>query len=744
MVSFGLHMQLVIVESPTKAKTITRFLGKGYKVMASFGHVRDLPKSKLGVDVEHGFEPTYAIPLKSKPKVTELKAAAKKADTILFATDEDREGEAISWHLAQILDVDPEKLKRLVFHEITESALKKAMEHPRSLDMRLVDAQQARRILDRLVGYELSPLLWRNVQRGLSAGRVQSVALRLIVERERAVKAFVPQEYWTIEGTFSKKGSEEIIEARLNSWEGKTLDKMALPGKADADKILEQLKKATWTVTSVTEKEKKASPPAPFTTSTLQQAANSRMGFTSRQTMTLAQQLYEGIKLGEEGQVGLITYMRTDSVNLADSFLEGTRDFLKKEYGDTYSLAEPRKYKTKSKGAQEAHEAIRPTDPTRTPEAIAEFLDPGQLKLYRLIWQRALAAQMPEARLLATSADISGGDAIFRATGQRVVFDGYLKLYPDQEKDKFLPVLAEKDHLDAKTIEGIQHFTEPPPRYSDATLVKQLEEDGIGRPSTYASTIGTIIERGYVERDERKRLIPTDVAFDVIDLLVKHFPDIVDLAFTARLELSLDKIAEGQMEWRPLLEAFYGPFHMNIAAKEKELAKEAVQEASGEVCEKCGKPMLVKRGRFGKFLACSSYPECKSTRPMKGEERPEPEPTDEKCEACGAMMVKKIGRFGPFLSCSRYPECKTIKSIEKSTGVTCPACEKGTIIEKRTKKGKTFFSCNRYPACEQAFWDRPTTEKCPNDGWPLLKKKTKIYCAKEDCGFSKPNEEVEE
>lgn len=733
-------MQLVIVESPTKAKTISRFLGKEFKVLASFGHVRDLPKSKLGVDVEHGFEPTYTIPVKSKPKVKELKDAAKKATTILFATDEDREGEAISWHLAQILDVDPEKLKRLTFHEITKPAIEHALEHPRDLDMRLVDAQQARRIVDRLVGYELSPFLWRQVQRGLSAGRVQSVALRLIVEREREIQAFKAEEYWTIEGTFAK-GADEF-EAKLNAWEGKTLDKMAIGNKEEADKHLAELKNATYAVASVTEKERKASPPPPFTTSTLQQAANSRLGFTSKQTMTLAQQLYEGVEMGEGGQHGLITYMRTDSVNLADTFLQATNEFLKSHKGDKYVLPEPRRHKTKSKGAQEAHEAIRPTDPSRTPEDVKPYLDARQFKLYQLIWQRALATQMPEAKLLATSVDIQGGKATFRATGQRVMFDGYLALYPDQDKDKFLPALKEKDAVDAKSIEGKQHFTEPPPRFSDASLVKQMEEDGIGRPSTYASTIGTIIDRGYVERDERKRLGPTEIAFSVNDLLVKHFPDIVDYAFTARMEASLDNIAEGTMEWRPLLDAFYGPFHANLKAQEAVMEQEAQKEAEGEVCDKCGKPMMLKSGRFGKFLACTGYPECKRTRPLPGSERPEPEPVDQKCPTCGADMVQKIGRFGPFISCSRYPDCKTILNIEKKTGVACPLCNKGEIIEKKSKKGKIFFSCNRYPDCKQAFWDKPSQdERCPNDNWPLLLKKKKIYCGKEGCGYSKDRDE---
>jgi DNA topoisomerase I len=738
-------MQLVIVESPTKAKTISRFLGKDYKVLASFGHVRDLPKSKLGVDVEHGFEPTYIIPVKAKTKVKELKAAAKKAKAILFATDEDREGEAISWHLAQILDVDPAKLKRITFHEITQEAIDKAIAHPRDLDLKLVDAQQGRRILDRLVGYELSPLLWRKVQRGLSAGRVQSVGLRFIVEREREIKAFVPQEYWSIEGQFRKNAASDVFEAKLNAWQGKTLDKMALGNKESADTILAAIKDATWKVTQVAEKEKKASPPPPFTTSTLQQAANTRLGFTSKQTMALAQQLYEGIELGEKGQVGLITYMRTDSVSLSEKFVTDAKAFLTAEHGKEFALEEPRKYKTKSKGAQEAHEAIRPTEAARTPDEIAPYLEANLLKLYRLIWQRACATQMPEAKLLGTSVDISGNEAIFRATGQRVVFEGYLRLYPDQDKEKLLPELHEADAVLADAIEGKQHFTEPPARYSDATLVKTLEEGGIGRPSTYAATIATLIERGYVERDERKRLYPTDVAYDVNDLLVKNFPNIVDPEFTAHLEASLDKIADGEMQWRPLLEAFYGPFHATLLAQEQELSKEALAEASDEKCEKCGKPMLVKRGRFGKFLACTGYPECKSTKPMKGEApRPAPEPTDQICPKCGKPMVKKVGRFGPFLSCSDYPKCKTIVSIEKSTGITCPKCGKGMIIEKRTKKGKTFYSCNRYPECDQAFWDLPVAEKCPNDGWPLLMKKKKFVCSKEGCDFEKLREEKEE
>ncbi|MFA5130156.1 MAG: type I DNA topoisomerase [Patescibacteria group bacterium] len=734
-------MKLVIVESPTKAKTISKYLGKGYHVLASFGHIRDLPKSKIGVDIEHGFEPTYIIPPKSKAMAKTLKAEAAKADAILYATDEDREGEAISWHLAHVLGEDPEKTKRITFHEITKEAIQASLEHPRPIDLHLVDAQQARRILDRLVGYELSPMLWKTIRRGLSAGRVQSVALRLVVEREREIQAFVPQEYWTIEGLF-KKEKFDPFEAKLHAWKGNALDKLDIKTKQDADDILEAIKNATWKVTNVTEKEKKASPPAPFTTSTLQQAANTRMGFTSKQTMTLAQKLYEGIELGNEGSVGLITYMRTDSQNLSDKFLTESTAFIKETYGDEYALAEPRKFKTKSKGAQEAHEAIRPTDASRTPEDVAPYLEASVLKLYRLIWQRAMATQMESARIASTSVDVSGGEAIFRATGQRVIFDGYLKIYPDQDKEKLLPALAEGDDVKAESIEGKQHSTEPPARYSDASLVKRLEEDGIGRPSTYASIISTLIDRGYTERDERKKLKPLDIAFDVNDLLVKRFPDIVDLEFTARLELSLDKIADGEMEWRPLLEAFYGPFESNLNKQKQDLANAASAEAEGEVCEKCGKPMVVKAGRYGKFLGCSGYPECKNIRPLKGQEpRKEPEPTDEICDKCGAPMVKKVGRFGPFLSCSKYPECKNIKSILIPTGVKCPKCEKGDIVQKKTKRGKLFYACSRYPDCDQAFWDKPTEEKCPTCGWPLLAKKKKMVCSKEGCGYEKELEE---
>ena len=748
-----IYMELVIVESPTKAKTIGRFLGKGYTVLASFGHIRDLPKSKLGVDVEHEFEPTYVVSADHKDKVKAIKAAAKKAKMILLATDEDREGEAISWHLANVLELDPSKIRRITFHEITDEAIKHALENPRQLDMHLIDAQQARRILDRLVGYELSPFLWRKVRRGLSAGRVQSVAVRMIVDREREVLAFVPVEYWSVEGTFYAAKKSETFEAKLNALDGKTLDKMALKTGDEANAILKELEGKPFTVTSLDSKEKKTTPPAPFTTSTLQQDANRRLGFSAKQTMALAQRLYEGMELGDKGPTGLITYMRTDSQSLSDKFLGDAAAFIEKEFGKEYTVSEPRKYKTKAKGAQEAHEAIRPTDPSRTPESIADHLEPQELKLYRLIWQRAVATQMKEATIRGTSADLTAGRATFRATGQTVVFEGYLKLYPDQDKDKFLPVLTEGQKVTAEAIEPKQHFTEPPPRYTDASLVKAMEEAGIGRPSTYAPTIGTIIEREYVERDDKKRLLPTQIGMEVTDLLVKHFPDIVDLEFTSRLENSLDKIADGEMEWRPLMQAFYGPFSANLKIQEAAVEAEEQAAAVGVMCPTCGKQMIVKRGRFGKFMACTDYPECKTTKPMPGEKpRAEPEPTDIVCDKCGAMMVKRIGRFGAFLACSTYPKCKNIKSIEipvigtNGEAVKCPQCKEGTIIERHSKKGKAFYSCNRYPECQQAYWDKPNGEPCPKCHYPTLVTRGKhvIACPNEGCGYKTKKEDDDE
>lgn len=736
---------LVIVESPTKAKTITKFLGKNFVIKSSFGHLRDLPKSKIGVDVEHNFEPHY-INSRDKTKVIkELKDAAKKTDEILFATDEDREGEAISWHLAHVLDVDPATAKRITFHEITKDAIVHAVENPRQIDMKMVDAQQARRILDRLVGYNLSPFLWRKVAKGLSAGRVQSVAVRLVVEREREIKAFKPDEYWTIEGLF--KPHSEVLEfsAKLNSIKGKKLDKLDLNKKEQIDVILKDLADATYAVSSVDEKQTKRTPPPPYTTSSLQQEANHQLGFSAKQTMRLAQQLYEGVELGSEGQVGLITYMRTDAVNLSEKFLGDAREIIGKEFGARYQVKEARVFKNKNKNAQEAHEAIRPTEAMRTPASIESSLDRNQFRLYELIWSRAVATQMAEAQLNAATIDIlSNNHYGFHATGQTIIFDGFLKLYPEKTKENTLPKLREGEPLDCTQLAPEQHFTEPPARYSDATLVKALEEYGIGRPSTYAPTIATIEDRGYVARDDKKKLEPKEIAFLVNDLLVEHFPQVVDYAFTAQMEENLDEIAAGTKDWQPIIATFYHPFKENLDKKDAELnKKDLTEEETKEVCDKCGKPMIIKMGRFGKFLACTGYPECKSTKPLPGEmpAGAAPIPTDEKCEKCGELMLRRMGRYGSFLGCSGYPKCKNIKSIEIKTNLKCPKCTTGDIIEKRSKRGKMFYGCNRYPDCDFALWNKPTGEKCPTCQAPLtFAAKGMIKCSNKECDFSKAAE----
>ena len=593
---------LVIVESPTKAKTISKFLGSKYIVESSFGHVRDLPKSKMGIDIEGGtFDPHYIVSRDKTKQVKKLKELAKKCDEIIFATDEDREGEAISWHLAYILDIDPKKAKRIAFHEITKTAIQKALETPRTIDQKLVDAQQARRVLDRLVGYELSPLLWKKVARGLSAGRVQSVAMRLIVEREREIKAFIPEEYWTITGSFLTKEKKELT-AILHSIDDKKVKKFDINTEELAHKILKKIKDKPFSITKIEQKQTKRNPPPPFTTSTLQQNANNTCGYSSKQTMRLAQQLYEGIKMGKNGQHGLITYMRTDSTNMSAKFIGEAQNFISETFGKKYEVAKPRVYKKKSKGAQEAHEAIRPTDPARTPESIAEYLDPKQLKIYTLIWKRAVATQMAEALLNKTNIDITAENHMFRATGQTMIFDGFLKLYPNKTKEEILPELHEEDNINCKEIIPSQHFTEPPARYSDATLVKILEEHGIGRPSTFAPTIATIEARNYIERVE-KRLKPNDIAFIVNDLLVEHFNDIINYEFTAKMEDNLDEIAEGTKDWKPIISTFYHPFHDIIEKKMEEISKEKTTHAR-EIGNHpdTGEPIFVKFGRFGPYV----------------------------------------------------------------------------------------------------------------------------------------------
>jgi DNA topoisomerase-1 len=751
-------MDLIIVESPTKAKTITKFLDKNFVVESSYGHVRDLPKSKIGIDIENNFTPVYEITATAQKNVTKLKKLAAKADKIILATDEDREGEAIAWHLLEALNIKESKTQRICFHEITKEAIQEALKNPREIDNNLVDAQQARRVLDRLVGYELSPFLWKKVARGLSAGRVQSVAMRLIVEKEREILAFKPEEYWDILAKFLSIGKESF-EATLNKIDGKTIEKLGIKNKEEADKILADLNNAKYIVAGVEQKQSKKNPPAPFTTSTLQQGANSILGYSAKQTMMLAQQLYEGVEIAGEGQVGLITYMRTDSLNLSVKFLTDAQTYLKNNFDGKYQIAEPRKFKTKSKGAQEAHEAIRPTEAMRDPESLQASLNPNQYKLYKLIWQRAMASQMPEAIVNNASINV---DAVstpyqFRATGQTLVFDGYLKLYPEKISDNVLPVVKEGEEVKLESLNGDQHFTKPPARYSDATLVKQLEEYGIGRPSTYAPTINTIIERNYVDRDEAKKLFPTPIAFTVNDLLVEHFPHIVDYKFTAEMEDNLDAVAEGEKKWQPVIGDFYKPFHENLMIKYDEVDKNKImpEEKSDVLCDKCGEPMIIKTGRYGKFLACSGYPKCKNIKSMDKNKDGKIDEKDEKitaqmealkekykdqvCEKCGSPMIIRNGRFGMFLACSGYPKCKNIKNMEENkvgTGIKCPACGKGEIVQKRSKRG-VFYACNNYPECKNAYSTKPVDEKCPECGALLMEGKNGLKCSSKECEYEK-------
>lgn len=725
---------LVIVESPAKAKTIQKYLGKDFVVKSSYGHVRDLPKSKIGVDVKNGFEPSYIVPEKAKERIKDLKAAAKKADIIYFATDEDREGEAIAWHLFQVLDPSPEKAKRVTFSEITKSAITKAIANPREIDQSLVNAQQARRVLDRLVGYELSPLLWNKVRRGLSAGRVQSVAVRLIVEREEEINKFNAEEYWSIDALLAKDKQE--FTASLKAIDGKVITKLGIKDKESAQEILKNLEGETYTIADITTKERKRTAPAPFTTSTLQQAAFNQLGFSSKRTMMIAQGLYEN---------GYITYMRTDSLNLAQEAVQSATAAIKSMFGPEYALDAPRVFTKKSKGAQEAHEAIRPTDPSQAPDSLASELDGTQLKLYRLIWQRMVASQMADAKLNQTAIDITAGKYTFRANGTSVIFDGFVRALGEKAafQETLLPELNVKDTLDLIKLINEQHFTQPPARYSEATLVKALEEHGIGRPSTYAPTIDVIQKREYVVKNDEKRLAPTEIGTLVNKVLTEHFPNIVDIDFTANMESSLDDVASGAKEWQPVLQEFYGPFHELIGAKNKELKKSDItEEATNETCPKCSSPLIIKLGRFGKFKACSKYPDCKYTEPLGDEKKMEEEHSGQICPDCGKPLVVKRGRFGAFLGCSGYPDCKHITPIVKETGVNCIACGKGKIIEKKSRRGKMFYACDQYPECKNAYWSKPTGEKCPQCGSMLVYgAKNTIRCSAKGCGFKKENEE---
>lgn len=730
---------LVIVESPTKAKTISRFLGKDYDVQASFGHIRDLPKSKMGIDIEHNFEPTYTIPVKAKDVVADLKARAAKAKEVILATDEDREGEAIAWHLLSALKLDENDTKRIAFHEITKSAIEQALLHPRSLDLNLIDAQQARRILDRLVGYNLSPFLWKKVRYGLSAGRVQSVAVRLIVEREREIEKFIKEEYWTIEALFNKQ--KIVFNSKLNRINGETVAKFDVKNSEQAESITKDLANSAYAVAEITKKETTRNPAAPFTTSTLQQEAARKFGMSAKQTMVIAQQLYEGIDVGEEGRTGLITYMRTDSVNLSDFALTQAAQVITDKFGKEYYPGQARKFNTKSRNAQEAHEAIRPTDLARLPENIKQHLDRGQQRIYDLIWKRTIASQMAEAVFDSTAVDIetkgaSGKTYNFRANGQVVKFDGFIKAYTEgrdeEEQDEVegqLPDLEKGEQLKLEELKPIQHFTEPPPRYSDATLVKALESHGIGRPSTYAPTLSTIQDRGYVEKIDKKYK-PTDVGLLVNDLLVEHFPQIVDINFTAGMENELDEIADGKRKWQPVIKEFYSPFKELVDKKQDEVEKQV--EISDVPCPHCGQPMVIKFGRYGRFLACPQGE--KITKPLPEEEAQikalQEKTKDERCPICNSPMNVQRGRFGFFLGCSRYPECKGIKKILNKIGYKCPNCQTGDVVEKKARgRGKPFYACSRYPDCEFVINKKPESEDELKELWEAQKNKPKKSAA---------------
>ncbi|MGG3135130.1 type I DNA topoisomerase [Bacillus velezensis] len=669
---------LVIVESPAKAKTIERYLGKKYKVKASMGHVRDLPKSQMGVDIEQNFEPKYITIRGKGPVLKELKTAAKKAKKVYLAADPDREGEAIAWHLAHSLDLDLSSDCRVVFNEITKDAIKESFKHPRMINMDLVDAQQARRILDRLVGYKISPILWKKVKKGLSAGRVQSVALRLIIDREKEINDFKPEEYWTITGSFLK--GKETFEAGFFGKNGK---KLPLKSEEDVKAILAQLKGNKYTVDKVTKKERKRNPALPFTTSTLQQEAARKLNFRAKKTMMIAQQLYEGIDLGKEGTVGLITYMRTDSTRISNTAVEEASAFIDQAYGKEY-LAGKRKPAKKNENAQDAHEAIRPTSVLRKPADLKAVLGRDQLRLYKLIWERFVASQMAPAVLDTMSVDLSNNGLTFRANGSKVKFAGFMKVYVEgkddqlEEKDRMLPDLKEGDRVLSKDIEPEQHFTQPPPRYTEARLVKTLEELGIGRPSTYAPTLDTIQRRGYVGLDN-KRFVPTELGQIVLDLIMEFFPEIINVEFTAKMERDLDHVEDGQTEWVQIIDSFYTDFEKRVKKAEAEMKEVEI----------------------------------------------EPEYADEDCELCGSRMVYKMGRYGKFMACSNFPDCRNTKPIVKQIGVKCPKCHEGNIVERKSKKKRIFYGCDRYPECDFVSWDKPIERKCPKCENMLVEKKLK-------------------
>jgi DNA topoisomerase I len=755
---------LVIVESPAKARTIKKYLGAGYTVKASVGHVKDLPKSRLGVDVENGFEPEYVVLRDKKKVISEIRAAAAAVEFVYLAPDPDREGEAIAWHIAEELrDINP-NIQRVLFNEITRKGITEALKHPTQVDTHKTDAQQARRILDRLVGYEISPILWKKVRRGLSAGRVQSVAVRMICDRETEISAFKPEEYWSVEAD-CKAAEPPPFVARIWRWDGTKAEPKT---QVEADEIAIELRAGSAQVAQVERKERRRRPQPPFITSKLQQDAARKLRFSAKRTMALAQRLYEGLELGDEGPVGLITYMRTDSTRVSDDALTEVRQFIANRYGADYMPAEAIVYKT-SKSAQDAHEAIRPTSMEYTPERVQSLLEATGhpevvelVRLYTLIWNRFVACQMSPAVYDQTTVDLARGRALLRATGQVLKFAGYTAVYTEQESDdeaaekaaesdRLLPPMAEGDLVELLEVRPEQHFTQPPPRFTEASLVKELEEKGIGRPSTYATILSTIVDRGYVDRRER-RFFPTELGTLVNQLLVESFPEIIDTDFTALMEQDLDKVEDGERDWRDLLGVFYKPFALDLAKAKEQMRDVKREEIPTEyVCEKCGKPMVIKWGRNGSFLACQGYPECRNTKEIErkadGTVEIVPEPTtDEVCENCGAPMVVKRGRFGTFLACSRYPDCKTTKPI--SLGVSCPreGCG-GFLTEKRSRRGKTFFGCSNYSktACDFVSWDRPIAEACPECSAKFLVKKetksgTTVRCL--SCTFKRSEAEA--
>jgi DNA topoisomerase I len=788
---------LVIVESPAKAKTIGKYLGKQFVVKASLGHVKDLPKKDLAVDVDNDFKPVYEVIEGKRKLIQELKAAAKGSDAVYLAADPDREGEAICFHLQEELKEKKNgpKFFRVMFNEITKKAIEKAFETPAAVNLHLVDAQQARRILDRLVGYKISPLLWDKVRRGLSAGRVQTVALRLIVDREKEILAFQKQEYWTIDVSLGAK-KPPPLGARLLK---KNDDNLAIGDQAAADSIVQAIDGVPYVVRSVTNREKRRHPVPPFITSTIQQEASRKLRFSVKRTMMLAQKLYEGVELGDEGSVGLITYMRTDSTRVSNDALDEVRGMIEERYGVDYRPPTPNVYKSK-KEAQDAHEAIRPTSALRTPESLAPFVAEDELKLYRLIWMRFVASQMTPAVFDQTSIDIDakgkdGASYLFRATGSVPKFDGFLKIYEegkdqkdedDEELKHRLPAVAEGETLKFRSILPEQHFTEPPPRFNEATLVKELEADGVGRPSTYASILSTIQEREYVRKDGGK-FAPTELGMVVTDLLLESFNDLFDVTYTARMEAELDDIEEGKTDWRLSMSDFYERFQKDLehaalhmtdikrmeeptdlicdkcgkpmvikwgrhgkfiactgypeCTNTRELAPEgATEQDETTYCDNCGRPMVLKKGRFGQFLACSGYPDCKTTKQLGEAQKPKDVPLEEDCPQCGGKLVKKFGRYGEFVACGNYPKCKFVK--QKTVGVKCPNCNEGEVVERRSKRGKTFFGCSRYPECDFVAWGKPIPEKCPECGSSymiekFLKAGPVAQCPNNECKFKK-------